>query len=137
MVEGWHGDAYWVLFGGPEVASASIRYRVNEYLPGYEVVGLRGWDDLIVRNPAGRTFAVPVVPLDPKYLSPLETPASSVSLQADGRFTGKVKWHIKPVVFGGDPDIGENLTWVEHEEHGQLAVWWNKMYRDVQAKRDA
>jgi len=137
MVEGWHGDLYLILFEGPEVSSASLRYRVSEHLPGYDVVGLRGWDDLIVRDPAGGTFVIPVVPLDPQYLSPFQAPTSSVRLQSDDRFTGRVKWYIKPVVFGGDPDICENLTWVDHEQHGQLAVWWNKMYRDVQPNRNA
>jgi hypothetical protein len=137
MVEGWHGDTYLVLFEGSEVSSASLRYRVTSTLPGYEVVGLSGWDDLIVRNSAGSTFTIPVLPLDPQYLSPFQTPVSSVSLKVDDRYTGKVKWYIKPVVFGGDPAVGENLTWVDHDQHGKLAVWWNNLYRDLQPKRDA
>jgi len=137
MVEGWHDDEYLILFEGSEVSSASLRYQVSQYLPGYEVVGLRGWDDLIVRDTAGHTFALPVVPLDPQHLSPFQRPASSARLRSDPRFVGKVKWYTKPLVFGGDPNADDNVTWVDHAQHGQLAAWWNKMYRDVQPKGGA
>ena len=134
MIEGWHGDNYLVLFQDAEVASACLRYRIDEYLPGYQVIGLRGWDDLIVRDTAGHAFSVPVVPLDRSYLVPFQMPPLTVQLQADDRFTGRIKWYIKPVVFGGDAAVGENLSWVDHEQHGQLAIWWNKMYRDLASK---
>jgi hypothetical protein len=41
----------------------------------------------------------------------------------DFRYSGKIKWYIKPIVFDGDPNPGENLTWVNHEKHAQLVRW--------------
>src|SRR5436305_14817828 len=65
----WHGNEYLVRFEANEVAKASERYAVASWLPGYELLGLRGWDDLIVRGPTGVCFTVPTVPM----LSSFET----------------------------------------------------------------
>ncbi len=129
MIEGWHHDDYLVLFGEEELATASERYRIAQWLPGFTVVGLRGWDDFIVRDQEGRHFTVPTVPADPEHLVPFGTPARGADLRHDPRFTGRIKWYIKPVALGGDPQLGENLTWVDHEQHAQLVCWWNDKYR--------
>jgi hypothetical protein len=68
--------------------------------------------------------------LDTKYLTPFEIPAN-VTLLKDERFREKTKWYITPVVFGGDPQMGDNMTWVSHEQHAQLVRWWNEMYQSV------
>src|SRR6266581_7427926 len=73
----------------------------------------RGWDDLIVRDAAGETYSVPTVPLDQKHLAAFQIPAAS-ALQADPRYTSKIKWYLKPIAFGGDPGVGDNLVWVDH-----------------------
>jgi hypothetical protein len=92
MREGWHGEDYLVLFDEAEVGPASERYEVLRLLPGFTVLGLRGWDDLIVRNATGQTYSVPTLPLDTQYLSSFSVPDGETTLQSDGRFTGKVKW---------------------------------------------
>jgi hypothetical protein len=41
-------------------------------------------------------------------------------------------WMHRPqpnLVFGGNLEDTANLTWVTHEQHAQLVVWWNKEYR--------
>ncbi len=64
MLEGWHGDDYLILFDESEVAAASDRYEVLRLLPGFKVLGLRSWDDFIVRNASGQIYSVPTLPLD-------------------------------------------------------------------------
>ena len=135
MIEGWLGEEYLVLFQESDVPAACLRYQIHEYLPGYQVIGLRGWDDLIVRDAAGGAFCVPVVPLDSSQLMPFQIPAATEKLRADERVAGKIKLYIKPIVFGGDAALGDNLSWVDHQQHGQLAVWWNKAYRDLTRNR--
>jgi hypothetical protein len=127
MVEGWFGSDYLILFADNEVAAAMARYRLVEALPGYVIVGLRGWDDFIMKDVSGKTYTVPTVPLDPQYLKEFEL-AKDLPLKGDGRYAGKIKWYLKPLVFGGDPHATDNLTWVSHEEHGQFVVWWNATY---------
>jgi hypothetical protein len=129
MTEGWRDEEYVVLFDKEEVAAASERYQIEQWLPGYQVMGLRGWDDFIVRDGHGGSFTVPTVPVDSQYLAPFGVPAPGVRLKADARYTGKIKWYIKPLVFGGDPQLAENVTWVDYEQHGQLVRWWNDQYR--------
>jgi hypothetical protein len=128
--EGWHGDDYLILFNEPEMAQASERYGIAEVFPGHVIVGLRGWDDFIVRDERGNTFSVPTVPLDARYLSPFSLPKEP-QLKTDSRFSGKIKWYVKPLVFGGDLHAGENVIWISQEQHAQIVRWWNALYRST------
>jgi hypothetical protein len=133
MKEGWHNDDYLILFDEAEVATITTDYGIEKHLAGFSVIGLRGWDDFIVANKNGKTFTVPSVPLLEKYMQSFQLPVNVRALEADTRFTGKIKWYVKPVVFGGDPTLGENLTWVNHEQHAQLVRWWNDQYKSASA----
>src|ERR1017187_4734996 len=136
MTEGWCNEDYLVLFSEEESHAKTQQYKLPVYLPGYQMVGLKGWDDCIVVAPTGQYFSVPAVPLAEQYLQPFSFP-SPLRLAADERLLGKVKWYTKPIIFGGDPAAGENLTWVSHEQHGQLVVWWNEQYRAITSKPGA
>ena len=116
MTEGWYGDDYLILFSESEVASASERYSIPQMLPGYQLWGLRGWDDFLLRDSAGHIYSVPTIPADPRHISPFAMPEGAALLRLDERFSGKIKWYVKPLVFGGDASVGENLTWVSHEQ---------------------
>jgi len=131
MNEGWLGDDYLILFDEAEVAVASDRYAISQLLPGYQVLGLRGWDDFILRDSAGQTYSVPTVSVNTKYLSPFNLPETKLSLRPDPSFSGRIKWYVTPIAFGGDPSVGENLIWVTHEQHAQLVRWWNDKYRSL------
>src|SRR5258708_8767845 len=109
---------------------ATERYGIAESLPGHSIVGLRGWDDFIVRDSAGQMFAVPTVPLVARYLKPLDH-LPDASLECDDSRAGRIKWYVKPLVFGGDPELGDNVIWVTHEDHISLVRWWNRLYATV------
>ncbi len=134
MNEGWHDEDYLILFAPSEIESTTERYGLPKFLPGYEVVGLRGWDDLIVRDSAGQTYTVPSVPLDTRYMSPYSIPAGD--LAPEELLAGKIKWYVQPIAFGGDPELESNLIWVTHEQHGQLVIWWNTRYQQAIAGRN-
>lgn len=136
MNEGWYDDDYLILFDGSEIASATERYAISQSLPGFDVLGLRRWDDFIVRDPSGQTYSVPTVPAIAKYLSAFSIPEGT-QLRPDEKLRGKIKWYVKPVVFGGDPGLGENVIWVTHEVHAQAVRWWNEMYRSVKGQNPA
>lgn len=128
MLEGWQDEHHFILFEERELHEVQFRYAISVYLPGYEIVGLRGWDDFLVRNQAGGLFTVPTVPLAASQLRSFASLPSPESLEVDERFIGKIKWYVKPIVFGGDPGISENLIWVDHTTHGQLVRLWNEQY---------
>ena len=111
MIEGWAGDDYLVLFSTDEAEAASERYGITDLLPGFRILGLRGWDDFIVEDEHGATFTVPTVPCDRGELARFSVPECN-QLIPDDRFTGKVKWYITPTKFGGDPAATENITWI-------------------------
>ena len=125
MNEGWHGDDYLILFAESEIGLATDRYGISKQLAGFQLLGLRGWDDFIVQDSAGHTFSIPTVPIDPQYLEPFHIPAGKAALQYDARFAGKIKWYLRPLVFGGDVNEKENCVWVSHEQHAQLVRFWN------------
>lgn len=134
MVEGWHGDEYLILFEESDWELVANRYDLGRLLPNFQVLGLRGWDDFVVRDTAARTYTVPTVPLALEFLTPYHLAANS-TLAPDARFTGKIKWYLQPIVFGGDQNPGPNLAWVSHEQHGELVRFWNEKYRTKCAER--
>ena len=114
-----------------EVASASDRYSISRFIPGHQVIGLRGWDDLILRDSVGLFYTVPSVPMDSGFLSRYVLPEAESSMVPDERFLGTIKWYVQPIVFGGAPNVEKNVIWVNHEEHAQAVTWWNDLYRSV------
>ena len=89
-----------------------------------------------VAVPRRPRFSVPTVPLDTHYLRPFTLPSPLV-FDPDARFTSKMKWHIKPIAFGGDPQAAENAVWVTHDQHVQLVNWWNQQCRTIRGPRGA
>jgi hypothetical protein len=53
------------------------------------------------------------------------------------RSGGKIKWYVKPIVFGMDAAIGENVKRAGLEEHAQFVRWWNDRYRSVKNRSTA
>jgi hypothetical protein len=129
MQEGWFRDDYLILFGESEIEAASQRYGLSDYLPEHRLRGLVGWDDFLVRDASGQILRIPTVPLVAQYLEPYELAENTPPLEPDARFTGQIKWYVKPIVFGGDPRVGSNLVWVSHTQHAQLVLYWNQFYR--------
>ena len=134
MIEGWASDDYLMLLSTDEAKAASERYGIADLLPGYRIIGLRGWDDFIVEGQNGDSFTLPTVPCEAGELARHHVPACD-KLIADDRFTGRVKWYITPVKFGGDPAARENLTWISLLQHADAVRWWNALYRDVARKK--
>ena len=104
MTEGWFGDDYLISLNEAEVASASDRYSISRFIPGHQVIGLRGWDDLIVRDSVGLVYTVPSVAMDSGFLSRYVFPEAESSMVPEERFLGRIKWYVQPIVFGGDPN---------------------------------
>ncbi|GAB3255016.1 hypothetical protein [Chitinimonas naiadis] len=130
MREGWLSDEYLVLFDEEEASLATAQYPLGGTMPDAMVIGLRGWDDLLVRDSTGHLFTVPSVPLLANHTKPFTLPQFA-QLEWDGRFTDRVKWYVTPLAFGGDPNDPANLTWVTHEQHRLLVVWWNQKYQEL------
>jgi hypothetical protein len=136
MTEGWCNGRYLVLLEEHEVEEATRAYLGGGALPGYTLVGLDSWDDLIVTDAAGAMFTVPTVPLDVKHLSMWSVPAN-LALSPDPRFTGKIKWYIKPLAFGGDPEDNSNIAWISPHLHREAVAWWNEKYQEIKRSGNA
>jgi len=130
VIEGWYGGDYLVLFqeDAPAIEKA---YDLSSHLPNHRLVGLRSWDDFIVEDEDGNRFTLPTVPLSLQYLRAYPLGDVRQDLVADEGLRGKIKWYIKPVVFGGDPGLGENIAWVALDQHAQLVRFWNRKYQEI------
>ena len=136
MREGWCNDDYWALCGDQtEAEHLTALYGLAQYLPGYSIVGLKGWDDFIVVDGESQYFTVPTVPLDRTNVAPFRFPGEALRLESDERFGKKIKWYVKPIRFGGDPSAKENMVWLSLDEHVEAVKWWNKFYYDTIAKQ--
>ena len=131
MLEGWTQAYYLILFDESERAAVAQEYGLAQMLPGYELIGLRGWDDFIVTS-EGAVFTVPTVPCIQKYLKPFKLPDDVSTLESDQRFTENVKWWVTPLIFGGKA-TAENSTLLSHSQHRQMVRWWNNEYRKAVA----
>ncbi|QOL48188.1 hypothetical protein [Massilia litorea] len=132
MNEGWQNDDYLILLAEDESAKAMTAYGFDRFIPGYSLVGLKGWEEFIVVSPSGSLHVVPTVPLDASHVVPCVLP-QPISLQADSRFTNKIKWYLKPLVFGGSPTDDANVAWISHAQHTEVVRWWNEQYRQAKA----
>jgi len=66
-----------------------------------------------------------------EIVEPFCAPTQGAALKSDPRFAGKINWCVQPVVFGGNPRLGENIIWVDHSRHSQLVLFWNRKYREL------
>ena len=89
MNEGWYADECLILFVETDISTVADRYAISLSLPGYQILGLRSWDDFIVRDPMLRVYTVPTIPMDSQYLSPFILPEPGSVLGPDARFAGK------------------------------------------------
>ena len=133
MNEGWQDDDYLIFLDEDESATAMRACDFDRFIPGYLLVGLKGWDEFIVADSSGTVQTVPTVPLDSSHAAPYVLPPP-ISLQPDSRFTGKIKWYLKPLIFGGNPTDSTNVTWISHAQHADVVRWWNEQYRQAKAQ---
>jgi hypothetical protein len=133
MTEGWLNDEYLILFSEEESNSLSGKYKLAKYLPGHTLIGLRFWDDFIVIDADGAMRSLPTLPLDSGSAASFALP-NDFSLKPDDRFSGKIRWFVEPLIFGGDPKDKANVAWVTQEQHAELVVWWNDQYQTIKAQ---
>lgn len=130
MTEGWFNFDYVVLFSETERVARSVDYKIAKYLPGYTLVGLYDWNYFLVTDAEGSMYTVPSLPLDVNSTHKFSLP-EDIQLETDERYSGKVKWYLKPLVIGGNPLDIKNLAWVSLELHADLVVWWNEKIKQV------
>lgn len=136
MREGWNNNDYWSLCEDQKEAEIlTAKYGLADYLPGYFIVGLKGWDDFILCDGEGQYFSVPTFPLERSNLVPFSFTSESCHLESDERFTRKIKCYVKPIRFGGDPASKDNMVWLSQDEHVRAVKYWNKFYDDTFVKQ--
>ena len=136
MKEGWHNDEYLISFEDIEIEEKEKQYEIGRLLPNHRLLGIIGWDDFLVMDRTNqKLFRVPTVPIAQKEKREWPHSVDLAALKSDERFQGKVKWYTKPIIFGGDPNPGENLIWITHEDHIKAVKYWNQIYLDVTAKQ--
>ncbi len=129
MQEGWCDNDYIILYDSNLAGQVAAKYELHRFLGGYSLIGLRGWDDFIVAAPDRKTYTIPTIPIDLRHLTPFDVPSPQL-LKVDHRFTGRIKWYVQPLVFGGDGGAEDNLVWLNQEQHAKAVVYWNNLYQE-------
>jgi len=44
---------------------------------------------------------------------------------------GKNLYHIKPIIFGGDPTDPRNVVFLERDKHVEMVNYWNKKIKEI------
>jgi hypothetical protein len=133
MIQGWSNDNYLIVFEEQlEAVAITERYGLLKFLPGFTLVGLIDWDSFVLRDADDRFYTVPTVPLVAQHLKPFTFDIDLLTLRSDSRFTDKIKWHIQPIIFGGNPQSEQNMIWITLDQHTEAVIWWNNKYRELQ-----
>ncbi len=97
-----------ILFDDEESDLLAKAYGVSDVLPKRALPGLIGWDDFFMVNSGGTKYRIPTLPMDAQCLEKLDLSLDGLEPFVDQKYLGKIRWHINPVGFGGDPKMGEN-----------------------------
>lgn len=76
---------------------------------------------------------MPTVPINLDEVEEYFFPTTA-NVEADNRFSNKITWYVKPLIFGGDVDDPSNLNWISHQQHIEMVVWWNQLYQTEKSK---
>ncbi len=137
MLQGWHNDDYLILFADlAEAETMTGRYQLPASLLSYTILGLKNWDDFIVRDAKGDHFTLPSVPLDVAYIRPLNFKFDLSKILPDPRLADKIKWHIQPLIFSGSPSAQENRAWITLDQHVEAVKWWNDKYFELKQAKE-
>jgi hypothetical protein len=129
MTEGWIDNTYYIFFDSIEETAVTLAYHLGEYLPGFFLTGIKGWDELILRDSSGKHFLIPSLPLDKRFLEQYDFKIDPKKIITDDKLTGKIRWYIKPLIFGGDAVSEANILWVNLAKHQELVIFWNDLFR--------
>ena len=136
MKEGWHDNDYLILFEDQEIQERGKAYGLDRRLPGHILFGLRNWDDfLIINEEDDRIYCVLTVPA--RMVERRLWDVDIGRLQREERLEGKIRWYLKPIVFGGDPNLRSNTVWVDHQTHAELVCYFNQLYDDNLKKKQS
>lgn len=133
--EGWFDEQYFILFSPDEYEKAGSLYRLSEEIGPALVVGMRGWDDLLIRGADGESFSVPMLPMSQSLIARCSI-SGHEDLEPDPGVEGRYRWYVKPLLFGGDPACSSNITWVDQKQHRDLVLWWNQKYLELRGETD-
>lgn len=144
--EGFIHQSYFRLYSTKELLSLNEAYQVKSFAPGLVIFGSNGSGEAFgfdTRQNPPEIIQIPFIPMDFQYATLLgktflgflhaleEADADDSSLpQIEMSAVGKEVHEIHPIVFGGSPTDDKNQVLVTSEEHAELSVFWNRMYRD-------
>ena len=130
MIQGWNNSNYlYLIESQTESLNLANKYKINGILSEYQFYGILNWDEFILKDGSSQYFKIPTVPFVANFLKPIPDFEPNVNLSPDPKLFNLIRWHVKPVVFGGDPVSETNISWVDFDQHIDLVIWWNEQYR--------
>lgn len=146
--EGFIGrNDYLRFYTAENLLEINQAYEIDQYLPGFLLVGSNTIGDAICLRPPlaeGQVMQVPFIPLRRDYAEPGESsfgdfltrlaltggegkPPATTDINPE--VIGKEIFHRHPIVLGGSPTDPGNRCLVPVEEHPRLVRFWNGVFR--------
>jgi hypothetical protein len=154
--EGFVGKAYVILWGVGELVSMNQGYAVENYVPGLLIFGSDGGGEAFgfdTRNPQWPTVQVPFVGMEWALAQPIaasfmgfferlrriEQMAEPFRPRNHDPLScrGKEIFEITPIILGGSPTDPANKVLLHREEHMKAVVFWNRVVKELRAKRSS
>lgn len=130
MNSGWNDEIFYNLFEDNEIKMFNQKYILTNKPNEYKIIGLYFWDDFIVSK-GQELVKIPTIPFDLKYEEKIEINLENIHLDNDKKINNYIKWYNKPLIFGGSPELDDNIQWINIEHHIELVNFWNKKYREI------
>jgi hypothetical protein len=145
--EGPIGTSYLRLYPVEELTALNEAYAVSEFYPGLTIFGSNGGGEAYAFKDGTppSVVRVPFIPLSPALAVSVGGSFSELihALNEEGEaepginssLLGLEIHEVKPVALGGSPTDPENKVYLAPPKHAELCVFWNRLYRRLEAER--
>src|SRR5581483_10223451 len=111
------------------------QYLVQEYLPGYRLIGSDAALEGIFVTPDGKVVLIPFIPLSAQYEEPLFDSVRQFLEEIDHTFRSDCSYPlhltriaVHPIALGGSPTEPTNFKDAPEDIHVKAINYWNKVY---------
>lgn len=132
---GEKGDTFIRLFKPALLDEINHQYQIEEYLPGYQLIGSNAALEGIFVAPNTSVVQIPFIPLRAQYARTMFSSVQQFQDELNRSFASDLSYPLEltrmavhPIALGGSPTDPANFKDVPEEIHVKSTVYWNSVY---------